>query len=350
MPLYNGFHRSDDACELPVLGKVPLVIEYRTFRNPDPPGIATIWNEAFTGRGEVHLRHSTPLETYVFAKPYFDPAGLIVAEDGKVPVGFAHAGFGPDTAGRAVSTATGVICILGVRPGYRRRGIGSELLRRSESYCRGKGAQAMVAGPCAPFDPFYFALYGGSNLPGFLASDAEAEPFLRRNGYVPRTQNIVLQRVLGVPLGLADGRFPNLRRQYDVRIVPVGGKLSWWQECVAGPVELVDFRLEERGTGNHVGRVCLWEMDHFAARWNQSSVGIVHVEIRPELRRKGLGKYLLFQTLRYLQDQFFALVEAQIPSSRAEAIALFQGLGFVQVDVGQSYAQQPGELQKGTVN
>jgi ribosomal protein S18 acetylase RimI-like enzyme len=322
-----------------VAGKVPLVIEYRTFRNTDPPGLLTIWNESFTGRGAVQLRHSMPLETYVFGKPYFDPAGLIVAWEGATPVGYAHAGFGSDANGAALSTATGVICVIGVRPAYRRRGIGSELLARSEKYLQARGAQILVAGPRAPLDPFYFAIYGGSKLPGFLISDAEAEPFLGRHSYIPREQTLVLHRILSAKVDQADGRFSALRRNFDVRIVPRGGKMTWWQECVMGPVEPVDFRLEEKGTGRIVSRICLWEMDLFGGRWNQPSIGIVEVEVLPELRRLGIAKYLLLQTMRYLQEQYFVLAEVQVPATSADAVAFFQNSGFVQVDTGRFYVK-----------
>ena len=54
------------------------MIYYRNCRNDDPPALVKIWNEAFTGRGAVILRTSSPLEHYVFSKPYFDPAGLFI--------------------------------------------------------------------------------------------------------------------------------------------------------------------------------------------------------------------------------------------------------------------------------
>ena len=38
------------------------------------------------------------LEQLVFSKPYFDPAGLIIALVDNVPVGFVHAGFGANVS------------------------------------------------------------------------------------------------------------------------------------------------------------------------------------------------------------------------------------------------------------
>jgi ribosomal protein S18 acetylase RimI-like enzyme len=313
------------------------VVYYRHFRNDDPPGLAEVWNEAFTGRGEVRLRHSSPLENYVFAKSYFDRAGLIVAvEDGK-HVGFAHAGFGPNETQTALCKANGVLCTIGVRPSHRRRGIGSELLRRCENYLAANGARVFYAGPRAPFNPFYFGLYGGSDLPGFLESDADADPFLRQHGYHAHATTVVFQRSLVEPLQIADGRFPALRRQFEVRIAPKRGTGTWWQESVLGPVETVEFFLEDKTTAEVVARTSVWEMDGFSWLWNQPAVGIVEIEVREALRRQGLAKFLLTQLLRYLQEQFFGLAEVQADEQNQPALNLFQSLDFQLVDAGRLY-------------
>ncbi len=318
------------------------MLDYRSFRNDDPPGLADIWNEAFTGRGEVRLRHSSPLENYVFAKPYFDPAGVIVAEEDGVRVGFAHAGFGPDATQSCVCREIGVVCLIGVRPSYRRRGIGSELLQRCESYLRARGVHTFYAGPMAPYNPFYFGLYGGSEMPGFLDSDGDAVPFLRRHGYQVHDTCLVFQGMLNRPINVADGRFAALRRRFDVRIVPRAGAANWWQEAVLGPVEIVEFRLEDKTTGQVVGRTSVWEMDLFGWRWNQPAVGIVEVQVQEEFRRQGLAKFLLTQLLHYLQDQFFGVAEVQTMQRNEAAIKLYQSLGFEQVDIGHIYKKATG--------
>lgn len=313
------------------------MVSYRPFRNDDPPGLADVWNEAFTGRGEVRLRHSSPLESFVLAKSYFDRAGLIVAVEDGVRIGFAHGGFGPNEAQTALCRANGVICAIGVRPSHRRRGIGSELLRRCESYLTDRGAQTVYAGPLAPFNPFYFGLYGGSDLPGFLASDPDAEPFFKHHGYQIHSGTRVFHRPLGEPVVIADGRFPALRKRFEVRIVAKTGVETWWQECVQGPVETVEFLLEDKNTAEVVARTVVWEMDGFSWRWNQPCVGILAVRVREDLRRQGLAKFLLAQLLRYLQEQFFGLAEVQALDSNQAAISLYLSLGFQQVDTGVQY-------------
>jgi ribosomal protein S18 acetylase RimI-like enzyme len=313
------------------------VVHYRTFRNDDPPRLAQIWNAAFTGRGSVNLRHSGPLEHYVFAKSYFDPAGLILAFDDNTPVGFAHGGFGPASGEAALSTDSGVTCAVGVIPSHRRRGIGSELLRRCESYLRERGATTLYAGSMPPMNPFYFGLYGGSESPGFLVSDPEAEVFLTRHGYRIWDTCLVYQARLGSMLNVPDGRFAGLRLRFDVRAQQKGRPASWWQACVLGPVDLLEFSLEEKGTNQSVARAAVWEMEGFAQRWSEAALGIVGVEVREDKRRQGLAKYLLAQMLRYLQDQYFTLAEVQTMERNQAAIKLYQCLGFKQVDMGRIY-------------
>lgn len=313
------------------------MVHYRSFRNDDPPRLAQIWNDAFNGRGAVHLRHSNPLERHAFAKPYFDAAGLILAEDDNVPVGFVHGGFGSNEQENAIDPSKGVICLVAVRPAYRRRGIGTELLRRGEAYLREHGAKTLHAGLMKPWNPFYLGLYGGSDLPGILSSDFEAAPFFEHHQYHPLEKCLVFQRRLDDVINIADGRFAAFRRRFEMRILPQVAISSWWQECSLGLVEPVEFRLEEKGNNKPIARATAWEMEGFSWRWNQPTVGIVDLQVRENLRRQGIGKFLMTQILRYLQDQFFGLVEVQVMEQNQPAVQLVRGVGFVQVDVGRMY-------------
>src|SRR5262249_52669988 len=189
-----------------------VVISYRTFRNGDPPGLVHVWNDAFTGRGTVPLRNTTLLEYFVLAKSYFDPAALQVALDDRQLVGWALSGFAPDAARRALDPTIGVLCALGVLPSYRRRGIGTELLRRSEDYLRQRGARTLYAGALPPANPYGFGLYGGSQSAGFLESNDTIGPFLKKRGYEVSDSVVVLQRHLDRPFNIIDGRFPALRK------------------------------------------------------------------------------------------------------------------------------------------
>jgi ribosomal protein S18 acetylase RimI-like enzyme len=316
------------------------VIQYRSFRNDDPPGLVEIWNDAFPGRGAVRLRHSSPLERYVFCKPYFDAAGLIVAVEDGARVGFVHAGFGPNSSETALSFASGVTCVLGVRSSHRRRGIGSELLARAEAYLRAKGSRTFFAGAMRPVNPFYLGLYGGSELPGFLDSDKAAAPFLESHGYQPVDTALVFQRALDRPAAIVDGRFPGIRRRFEVRVVPRVGVRSWWQECVLGFIEPLEFRLDEVVSGQPAARAEVWEMEGFSWRWGVPAVGILDLAVRENFRRQGLAKFLVAHILRYLQEQYFGVVEVQTMQRNQPAVNLYRALEFEQVDFGRVYRRE----------
>ncbi len=313
------------------------MFHFRTFRNTDPPALAEVWNETFTGRGAVQLRHSSPLERFALCKPYFDPAGLFLAENDGKCVGFAHSSFGPNPEESGLSHVAGITCAVGVRPSYRRRGIGSELLKRCESYLRAGGAEIVYAGGMRPLNPMYFGLYGGSDSPGFLESDADAAPFFSARGYQSEATALVFQRPLERPLSVVDSRFVRLRTHLEVQAMPRSGADSWWGECTLGPVEPIEFRLINVSTNTTVASAAAWEMEGFSWRWGLPAVGIMNLVVEESRRRQGLAKFLLTSIVRYLQDQYFGIVEAHCMSANEPAIGLLAGLGFELVDRGQVY-------------
>jgi ribosomal protein S18 acetylase RimI-like enzyme len=315
------------------------VIHYRTFRNADPPGLVEIWNDAFTGRGAVRMSNSTWMEYFLFSKPYFDPDSLIIAQADQQIVGFAWTGFGPNDSESALDLGSGVVCLLGVASSYRRQGIGSEMLRRAEAYLSGHGGNELLAGPMYPLNPYTFGVYGGSYSAGFLDTDPLARPFFEHNGYGVESSCLILQRSLQRASNVADGRFAAHRLRYEIHAGPFQGT-TWWQECILGPVELHEYRLQDKLTGRTAARALLWEMETYTQRWNEHAIGITDLVVPVEMRRQGLAKFLLAQMLRYLQEQFFSIVEMQVHSDNSAGINLLRELGFEQVDAGHIYRKR----------
>ena len=111
----------------------------------------------------------------------------------------------------------------------------------------------------------------------------------------------------------------------------------WRQECTVGVVEPLEFRLEDKATAARQARTLMWEMEGFSNRWGVPSVGLLDYEVAAELRRLGLGKYLLATILKQLQDQYFQIVEVHIDETNEPAKQFLSQLGFDQVDVSRSY-------------
>jgi ribosomal protein S18 acetylase RimI-like enzyme len=107
-------------------------------------------------------------------------------------------------------------------------------------------------------------------------------------------------------------------------------------------LELHDYRLVDKAGGRAVARAALWEMETFGPGWNEHAVGVYDVAVEPDVRRKGLAKFLLAQILRHLHEQFYTLAEAQAPEGDAAAAGLLRGLGFAPVDRGAVYRRDVG--------
>lgn len=318
------------------------MIVYRAYRNTDPPGLADVWNEAATGRGAIPVRNPALLERWMFSKPYFEANSLAVAEDvaengERKIVGFSLAAFAPNDEQTKLDTTYGIVCCTVVRPSHRKQGIGRELLSRSEAYLAERGAMHTVYGSQWPINPHLFGLYGGSNSPGVLDSDADAKPFLAKFGYQPADSVVVFQRQLDQPFSMVDTRIPLLRRRYDIQLLKSAAIASWWQECIWNTLEPAEFRVIDKLTGIPAARAIAWELEGFGWRWNAPSAGIIDVQVRPDLRQQGLAKMLVFHIMKFLQDQFFGIVELQVRSDDPAAVGLCKGLGFEQVDVGFVY-------------
>jgi len=312
---------------------------YRPFRNTDPPALVEVWNDSLTGRGSYPLRTPGVFDRWLLCKPFFDRESLILAvdPDTNTVAGFALAGFGPNEERTALDTAGGGICCVMVRPKYRGKGIGRELTRRAEEYLTARGAETVVFGAQRPFNPYLFGLYGGANSPGILASEPDADGFLRKLGYEPAESHVVFQRNLETPLEVADARFVGLRRRYDIQLIRPTSSANWWEETVWGTLEPTEFRVVDKLTGQPAGRAVHWELEGFSWKWNRPAAGLFDVEIRAHLRTQGLAKFLLASILRLLQDQFFAVAELQVWADDPAGLGICQSLGFERVDVGYRY-------------
>ncbi|MGL4421117.1 MAG: GNAT family N-acetyltransferase [Gemmataceae bacterium] len=318
------------------------MITYRPFRNTDPPALLEIWNACVTNRGGFPVRVASMLERWIFAKPYFNKQSLLVAEsktdEGTSLVGFSLAGFGTNEDQTESNTSQGIICCVLVKPDHRRKGIGRELMNRTTTILQECGAQTIIVGAQSPLNPFLFGVYGGGNSPGVLDTDTDAPPFLAKLGYVPNTQVTVFQRKLDKPLDVADPRFNMLRKRYDVQLLKTSGVGTWWQECVWGGLEPAEFRAVDKLTNMPAARATAWELEGFGWKWNAPSAGIIDVQVRGDLRRMGLAKYLVTHILRFLQDQYFGIAELQVKTLDEAGVKLCKSVGFEPVDSGWTYA------------
>lgn len=321
------------------------MIEYRSFRNTDPPRLVELWHACDLGRGAALGFSNDAFEALVLGKIYFDRHGLIVACEGADVVGFVHAGFGCQNDGSNISNAAGTICAVMVHPDYRRQGIGRELVSRAESYLRQAGTAEVAAGPVPNRDPFYFGLYGGAQPAGFLESDPAAGPFFEALGYVPFERHAVLERDIREKRDPVNFRLTMIRRKVQTVITDQPICLTWWWSARLGQLDSLEFLLVPKGGGNPLATATVVGLDLYMNRWQERAVGLIDVTVAENERRQGYGQTLVVEIVRRLREELVTRIEAHAPECNPAAIGLLESAGFSRIDTGVGYrrtlAQSP---------
>jgi len=316
------------------------LIEYRTFRNSDPPQLVRLWNACRLGRGAVGHINCDMLDALVFAEPYWDRDGLIVAHDEERIIGFVHAGFGANDAGTTLDHATGIISMLLVDPDYRRQGIGRELLRLGEEYLKNLGAEQFQAGESPGRNPFYLGLYGGSDSPGFLESDENAAPFMEQTGYEAEKRILVYQKDISQRNDPFDVRMVAIRRAMEMVVTDQPAHPTWWWMTRQGRFDSIRFLLRPKNNGGPpVAELSCWGLDLFAMTWQERAVGFTHLIVPDNERKKGYAKTVVIEAIRRLREEMVTKVELQIAEDNLTIKSLVEAVDFQLVDTGVVYTK-----------
>jgi ribosomal protein S18 acetylase RimI-like enzyme len=312
------------------------LVQFRPFRNTDPPQLAEVWRSQTAQRGLMQPMSVVVLERFVFSKPIFDRHGLIVAVEGDKVVGFVHAGFGPTPDQSTLSTELGVTCALMLRA-ETDPAVAAELFARSEQYLRSRGCKVLFGGGNYPLSPFYYGLYGGSEFSGVLDSDARLQSAFREHGYQEARRSQVLQRDLAMFRPVVDRQQMQIRRHTTFETTADPPTTTWWEACIFEPFDRTQFLLRPRDGGAPVATVNFWTMETMAGAWGVHAVGLVGLQVTAPRQRQGLAKYLLGEAFRHLHNQGFAMAEVHVAGDNAAALALFGNLGFERADQSVLY-------------
>jgi GNAT superfamily N-acetyltransferase len=317
------------------------VIRHRPFRNFDPPALARLWNRATPEQGTVRPLRVHELDTHAFGSACFDSAGLIVAElDGRV-VGFVHAGFGPDqpiedTAPFALSRTLGTISILVVEPEPKAADVARGLILEAERYLRSRGARVLYAGGQLPMNPFYWGLYAGSECSGIPASHPVFPQILAELEYEPISTTVWLT----LDLAEAEPRDPRavlIRRQTLLDVCEDALPADWWENQALGEFHLTRFSLHTRPEEIEIGWVTAWDMNWFGRLDGKSRLGLIGLEVAASHRRRGYGRHLVSELLRWARERAIDRVEVQTLATNLPALALYESLGFRPCDQSTVY-------------
>jgi hypothetical protein len=310
------------------------MMRLRAFRNDDPPALAGILQRQARSRGLVQPMTELMWDELVLSKPYFDRQGLIVAEESGEPVGFAHAGFGPNMDGSGIDFNSGITCLVMVTPGERQHEVARELLAASEAYLRQAGALVFYGGGAGRRAPYYHGLYGGSTPPGILCSDPQMALF-RQAGYEEAQTRRLFERRLAGFRPAVDREVLRLRRTFKLVRQPEPVPTVWWDACTWGQLEVVRFELTQGHQS--LARLALWGIEPLASSWGCHAMGLLDWQLDETQHRQPLLRFLLGETLRDVQAQGVTLVEIQVPQGEEELGCACESLGFQQVDQGVQF-------------
>ena len=311
------------------------VIEYRAFRNYDPPQILRLWEQAGLGHGAAQsLSNDLSFDMVNYSQTYFDRNGLILAVDDGSPVGFVHAGFGCSADGNSLDDSTGVICAVVVHPDHRRQGIGRELVSRAETYLKGKGATQILAGSSRKTDSFYFGLYGGAQPAGFLQSDESAAPFFTSQGYEATGRYAITSRQMS-DRDPVHFRTTIIRRKWELVLVDHPDPCSWWWMCRYGRLDAVYCVLVPKaGEAPPVAGVTIVGLDAYANSWNEQAIGLVDLWVDEKYRRQRFGQALLLEVIKRLRKETVTRLTANVEDNDVAARKVFESVGFSKIDEG----------------
>lgn len=326
------------------------MIKFRTFRNGDPPALSELWNSGFQSlpAGRV-ARPLSPHEfdQEVMGKFHFDPAGLIVAEEGREIVGYAHGGFGIDKVDDPIhrlSLVMGTIGMLLVRPEIDDPGeIVDGLIHCCEKYLLDRGAAVLYAGGRQPLNPYYWGIYGGSEWSGVLGSDRRMREFIAGAGYEPVAESTLLEVDLTRFVEPRDPKLAMLRRRTRITINDDPAPGYAWDEIAIGSFYPVRFALMSKTDERVMARAMTWDMDWFSRDDDRPRLGIVEMYVEPEQRRQGMARLLLGEILQTARGQGIEIVAVQTGATNLPAIGLYKSLGFEPVDTATLY-RLPAEL------
>ncbi len=313
------------------------MVEYRSFRNGDPPQLVRLWHACHLGRGAAKGFTPDAFELFNFSQPYFDPHGLILAHEGGTCVGMVHAGFGSDSTQSKLSQDLGLICAVMVHPNYRRQGIGRELLKRAEAYLSERGARAIQAGQSRGHDPFYFGLYGGARPSGFLVTDNDADPFLTQTGYAPSQRIGVYQRDIQQTSDPVHFKLIAIRRATELTITDQPSEPTWWWFARLGRIDSLRFNLGPKKGGPPIASVTVVGLDAYVNTWNARCIGLVDVDVRDSEQGKGYGRALLVEVSRHMRQELVTLAEIHALETNEHATKAITGAGFTRIDTGIVY-------------
>ena len=207
-----------------------------------------------------------------------------------------------------------------------RADIASELIHRAEDYLRAAGAKVLYAGEVRPVNPFYLGLYGGSELPGILETDAVSLQAFKSRGYEEIDRTIAYDIELARFRPVMDRRHVMVRRKMQLQQALDPPTANWWEACTLGSFDLIRFNVTTR-SGDPVAHALFRGMDIGSTKATFTTAGLVELEVLKSHRRQGVATFLLTEAFHNLARQGVRRVSVRTMVRNKAAQAFYKKLG-----------------------
>ncbi|MCL2305742.1 MAG: GNAT family N-acetyltransferase [Planctomycetaceae bacterium] len=320
------------------------MLSIRPFRNSDPPKLLEVWQQFFSKESQKAVPISSPvLSENVLGMPFFDNHGLFLAFDNDLPVGFAHASFGPNQSKSDLDPETGVIHLVMTVPAYPdQMELNRRLLEHCEKYLKNNGAKVIFGGSARSSVSFYTGLYGGCEPIGVYESDKPLIAAYQEFGYQTLYNTL---------------RFTNDLRHFQVPFTPKSvvwrKKLivnyydtppteNWFQACTTIRSNWFNATATlgphgEKRAEVHIRTTQQLDLPSVDGRI-PSTAALVHLQVADGFLRQGIGTFLLGEVIRRLTIECHpSRIETIVMKEEEHLVQFFHKLGWQEGEQGRVF-------------
>lgn len=231
----------------------------------------------------------------------------------------------------AFGTTQGMICNLMVVPPYTEEAT-SGLLEKAGDYLAQKGVTTIQLGESKECSPYYGGLGGANQAVGFRQAHRTFVSAVEKSGYLPKKEYVIMDLDIEQFRPPFSRQLVQLRRQFQMVLAELTPAKNWWHATSQKnhhhwTFQLIDQRQQVHGQA----KVCCF--DPLGDGGFTRTVMLEDISITETSRKQGLGRLLLFEFIRFLQEQrlYFEL-ELILEKSNTLAHEFFLALGFQKRD------------------
>ncbi|MDR0522206.1 MAG: hypothetical protein LBH00_10185 [Planctomycetaceae bacterium] len=281
----------------------------RPYRNDDPPRLLDLWRRT-QKCCEEHLPFialsANHMQEQILGQPFFDRRAIMLAFEGREPVGYVHTSLNPLPDGSDFDGTAGTICFLCVDPASKDvPQTAAALIRAAEDYLLSLGVKTIYGGSPSPSVPFYSAFYGGGEPIGILHSDEFLIRAFEEQGYSLYQKTVCFHMNLRQYSPVYTPELVGWHADSTVSINEHPKARSWWEGCTFANGAWFDaiayFNQTQRPIARLRIRLTYPNMENvFSLYGNTWLASLMELRVHPEFLDQNIASFLLEELLRYL--------------------------------------------------